>query len=694
MFKKLISCLSSNSKRVLTALLSQDESVSAQHLADALNLSISQVRYSIKKIQACLAFNDVEIQQKPNDGVFINISKNEKSKLLDMIQNFQDDFSTLNQKERVRLLLQLILMSGIDLTQVEIREMTGISYTSFYRDIEKVRSWLNSFSLTLTAKRNAPFHLLGDELRIREAIQEILFQNLGQDFLIQACVLPVEDIDLVDIERSIFFSKIHNSIKEIDLPDCECQIRKLETKYRTNLFDRTHIELTLYLGIMKLRIKAGKMIHNDFKKIEDIPDGYIRDAARIIQSTFSEAELSTLEQEKFYLANLLSQCFLHGANDHSVQSFKSSNKGKYKELAKTIVKEIAKYLHAGLYEDNELTNCVEWELAHSPPAKDTDTSIKTDASTYKHIANSTEQILVKILTPILAANQMDNVHGVIGAISNHTLAALERVRSLSFQRRVLLVCGAGIATAFSLRSQLNTLFPEIDIVDMVSVFELAHDTHLLEGCDAIISTVPLGNITPIPHIRVNSLLAEDDIRNIKNTLGLDTQHRYLAASELATHQFNFKEILDKNAIRTNVIAKLPSEVIDEVGRLLLEIDAIWPSYIKAMKNLYSLYGPYMVIAPNTALLHAGPEMGSKKLAISLITLNQPISFGHKVYDPVKIALAFSSPVNSVHTNTLTHVFNFFASAESRLKITGAANPEEVLKILEASEPESAAVSVN
>ena len=95
MFQKLITCLSSNSKKVMMALISHDDPVSAQHLADSLGLSISQVRYSIKKIQACLIFNGMDIQLKPNEGIQINLSDAMRRELLDLIQNNNQDITIL-----------------------------------------------------------------------------------------------------------------------------------------------------------------------------------------------------------------------------------------------------------------------------------------------------------------------------------------------------------------------------------------------------------------------------------------------------------------------------------------------------------------------------------------------------------------------------------------------------------------------
>lgn len=680
----MISCLSSNSKRVLAALLDEKEPISTHHLADKLDLSISQVRYSIKKIDACLSFKGIEVNQKPNEGIAVVIDARQKQELVNILQSHTREIQTLNKNERVKLILQNILTSGEYITLKDIQDLTGVSHTSFYRDMDKVKAWLGSFSLELVSRRNGPLFLKGSELKIREAIQEILFQNLGQDFLLQACVLPVEDIEISDIDKEIFFFQMRDFIQNMKLPVCERQIRNLENKYQFNLFDRVHIELTLYLGLMVTRLQSENFIEKETVNETEAIKEYQADVVEILND-LSEANPLNLQCERDYLVYLFSQCFKYGSSSRidneetqAVQNIRNNH------LAQEIVREIAKYLHAGLYEDNELTRCIEWELTYAYRSDESDGGSGETDKMPEEMISPTEQIMIKILTPILDNAGIMNTNEVIHSVSNHTQAALERVRSISCQRRVLLVCGSGIATAFSLRSQLNTQFPEIDVVNMVSVFELAHDIGLTEGCDAIISTVPLGNISSIPNIHVNSLLTNTDVEKIKNSLALDISYQYKVPSTTG-NQFHFSEVISGKSIKTNVKAIQPIDVIDHVGGLLLEIDAIWPSYIKAMQNLYTLYGPYMVIAPNTALLHAGPEMGSKRLAISLITLEKPIAFGHKSYDPIKIAMAFSSPVNSVHTNTLSDVFTFFAIPENREKILSAGNSEEILAILQASE---------
>jgi len=686
MFQKIILCLSSNGKKVLAALLEHKQAVSAQHLADQVGLSISQVRYSIKKIGACLTFAGIEVQQKPNEGILLVANEKEKKELREALQSMDVHFSALNQNERFRLLLQILLTDPNNYTLSEIRALTKTSYTSFYRDLDKVKEWLQSFSLSLVNRRNGPLKIKGEELKVREAVQEVLFQNLGQEYLIQACVLPVEEIELVNLDKSAFFIQSQKFIQNMRLPACEKHIRSLEVKTQRRLFDRVHFELSLYLGVALSRLRTGNYLKKAVGVGVASSEKLKREAGLIWDALVDDIQREQLDQEKAHLAFLLEQCFQYGVNESGQGEREVLHIGKKKNrvLANQIVKEIAKYLHAGLYEDRQLIQCIEWELEHFQHNGERDEFVAGDAFNPEKPASTIEQVLMRILTPMLKNEDFTQSELMLRRMCNHARTALERVRAASFQRRVLLVCGAGVATAFSLRSQLNTRFPQIDVVDMVSVFELVHKLNLIEGCDAIISTVPLGSITPITQIHVNSFLSDEDVENIKNTLGLE-QSQSLSIAPPPNQSYTFQEILNEKVIETDVNANLPSRVIEEVGRLLLEVDAIWPSYIKAMQDLYSLYGAYMVIAPNTALLHAGPEMGSKKLAISLVTLHSPIHFGHKVFDPVRIAMAFSSPVNSVHTSTLSEIFNFFAVAENRERIIRAANAREVLSVLQKTE---------
>ena len=117
------------------------------------------------------------------------------------------------------------------------------------------------------------------------------------------------------------------------------------------------------------------------------------------------------------------------------------------------------------------------------------------------------------------------------------------------------------------------------------------------------------------------------------------------------------------------------------GNLLLKSGAIWPSYIKAMMDMIRLYGPYMVIAPGVALLHAGPEMGAKRLAVSLVLLRKPVLFGHKTFDPISIAFAFSSMDHFSHFQTISTLMEMLGNKTIRNQIRASSSKEELLTLI-------------
>jgi mannitol/fructose-specific phosphotransferase system IIA component (Ntr-type) len=119
-------------------------------------------------------------------------------------------------------------------------------------------------------------------------------------------------------------------------------------------------------------------------------------------------------------------------------------------------------------------------------------------------------------------------------------------------------------------------------------------------------------------------------------------------------------------------------VVDRAGALLLAAGAVWPSYVEAMKDMIRLYGPYVVVAPGAALLHAGPDMGSKRLRFSLVVLREPVVFGHESNDPVGVALAFSAIDHATHVRAVGQAISLLANGEALSEIRAASTVEAAL----------------
>nr|BBH91993.1 hypothetical protein KTA_01920 [Thermogemmatispora argillosa] len=150
--------------------------------------------------------------------------------------------------------------------------------------------------------------------------------------------------------------------------------------------------------------------------------------------------------------------------------------------------------------------------------------------------------------------------------------------------------------------------------------------------------------------------------------------------------FQLKELLTPATIRLHVVASDPVEVIREAGQLLLTQGAIEERYIEAMQQALQTYGPYMVIVPGVALLHARPSDGVKRPCMSLLTLEPPVFFGNEDNDPVSIAIAFGAVDRQKHLQALTMLTQLLANEQALSAIQASTSAEEVMDIIAAASP--------
>lgn len=78
-------------------------------------------------------------------------------------------------------------------------------------------------------------------------------------------------------------------------------------------------------------------------------------------------------------------------------------------------------------------------------------------------------------------------------------------------------------------------------------------------------------------------------------------------------------------------------------------------YTQAMIQNVEKNGPYLVIAPGVALLHARPEEGCLRNGIVIGTCSPPVEFGHSVNDPVSMFLGLSATGDMDHVSMLQAV---------------------------------------
>lgn len=141
------------------------------------------------------------------------------------------------------------------------------------------------------------------------------------------------------------------------------------------------------------------------------------------------------------------------------------------------------------------------------------------------------------------------------------------------------------------------------------------------------------------------------------------------------------DLLTADVIRLHVGCDNWREAVKSGTDLLVDKNCVEPRYQQAIVGNHETLGPYMVIAPGIMLAHARPEDGVKKLAMSLVTLKEPVAFGNKTNDPVKLLITLAAPNRNSHLTALSQLMELLMNAEDIRSIMDATKKEAVLAII-------------
>lgn len=141
------------------------------------------------------------------------------------------------------------------------------------------------------------------------------------------------------------------------------------------------------------------------------------------------------------------------------------------------------------------------------------------------------------------------------------------------------------------------------------------------------------------------------------------------------------EFITPDIIAVNVKVDSWQDAVNYAGNLLLKADFIEERYIDAMVNKVNELGPYIVIAPQIAMPHARPEDGVKRSAISIITLDSGIAFGHEKNDPVKLVIALAAVDNKEHIQALAKLMEILGEVDTLKNILSSQSSQELYKCI-------------
>ncbi|MDP3304695.1 MAG: PTS sugar transporter subunit IIA [Erysipelotrichaceae bacterium] len=231
----------------------------------------------------------------------------------------------------------------------------------------------------------------------------------------------------------------------------------------------------------------------------------------------------------------------------------------------------------------------------------------------------------------------------VAFIVMHVASTIQSQSHLQSNINVAVVCQHGAATSNLLHSRLKLLMPNQNLLGPFSVSEF-HKHRNITSFDLIISTIGLVDANVLV---VNPLLSGKDIEMIERRLWnllYQKQCDLLIKNFTVSHQklIAMQELIKEKHIQLSDRFDDWQKAIEFAAKPLLDDGIIQQRYITKMIWAVESLGPYMVILPKIAFVHAGNEDGVIRNGISCLRMAQPLSFGSQKATDVQVIFVIAS----------------------------------------------------
>lgn len=676
----------------LAMLAEKQKSATIEELAEHFEISNRTVRNNLERIDYYLKTSGLhQLKRDRKNGITLDMEQQELEEFRKSLMDMNTETYVFSKEERI-LYLKLLLFDTKDyLTYDQLSQALFVSRKTVIDDVHLVKEDCEKRGIQLLGTKKG-LRYNGSELQLRELITDSLLEKYT----------PLE---LWEILRDIYPNKsiiIERKWRETagDRGICVCEdvLRSAEQKEKASITDAQYYMIVI-LSVLALKRKF---------KMNPIPEKTSRDIPGYLRSYFTgmsqEKKLNFGEEEAAYILLEIDRIF-NLENQEKSESLSLA-------MAENILLEVSRKTGKPYFNDSELRLSLQKHLMSL--IENSFVCYETDGENIKPI-RAENPVLYHCIRGCL--EQFPEVNPDIdretesALLMLHFLAADERsyVRN-SINYSTVIVCNNGIGTAKIVSARIKQYFPQIRIAATTAVRNASGQISEYRP-DFIISTVPFEHQN-IPVILVNTLPTEDDLKKIRIFLSRNGK-RGRTSSESGIYTKVMKaimetcEIRDGETLRKRLAEIFPvdekrPELLDSLSINEIQVQAeaanweeairksavplvekgyVTPEYVDCMVNNVKTMGPYIVITKGIALPHAFSAEGVLHSCISLTTLKEPVNFGNRVNDPVKLVICIATADKKEHMREMSKLIRFISDKEAVGMVNQAESPEKVLEIV-------------
>lgn len=415
--------------------------------------------------------------------------------------------SELDAEDRRRMVALMLLGSDDVVKIMALTWELGVSTSLIRRDLEHLGSWFSFYGLSLVLRKGLGVRLEGSEDSRRRAIASIIAEQLGDSGLLAV----LHDDSYCDgcLEEPLGLLFGYFPAGRFRL--AEAVLAGLAKGSLPALAPRDYLDLVIHLAVALARNQAGSHLGPSAVDLTAPETPAVFDSAAgaaAIVAAFNgalqpaDAETAALER------------FLRGAKLESTGIDQSGRSVDVMNDVCLFVDECASLLDRPLAEDRMLRNglAAHWgpacyRLRNGLPIRNP--LLDRIRSEYNELFAVVRKACDTVFSAV-AVNDDEVAYLVM-----HVGSALSRAETASEHFRALVVCSAGIGSAYMLASRIRAELPEIEIVANLSWFDVQSKPR--ESWDILISTIAL----PVPdtdYVLVDPLLSAEGIALIRRAM--------------------------------------------------------------------------------------------------------------------------------------------------------------------------------
>lgn len=601
--------------------ISKNEFTTIKELTNSFHVTDRTIRTDIQAINLEIAKYECEILLKRKSGYYLMSYNKDKFKELQNQIEKQTNVLTFNSlDDRIKYILQKLLYSQDYVILDDLANEVFVSRNTLQNYIKPIKETLETYNLIYVSKPNLGVKVFGNEKDKRECLlNEILCKDT-----------PTYIIGFTKEEQMLF--------RDIDLFEIQTLVNQLLNKHDIHASDYDRKNLIMHCALMISRVKTENYIPFDVQfPIQDDIYELIEQLCIQLENKF-DIQITSGEKQYIYL-HIASNTHM---NIYSVNTVKLQN--QITKLLEVIYEECNFDLRqdAILKKDlfNHFSSILPSKNIYMNKKNPLLNTIKTNFPLpFEITLTSTAKVFSEALT-----------EDEIGYISLHIGAAIERCCTSMYQKkRVVLVCGSGIATTRMLEARLQTFFnSKIVIVNKISYAEFMH--YDFANIDFVISTIPIQSDN-IPVEIVDFTLKNTDIEKISKRLShMDKKANFV------TKFFDKQLFLHKS----NAVTK--EDVLKELAHLLENQNIVSDTFIHSVLKRES------IACTNLNDIFAIPhpmEACSNETKVAVAILDQSVEWNDK-HEEVQIIFMIS--IKQGEQKQFEHLYDLFIEIVGNTKL--------------------------